>query len=552
MKKILHLLTCLLLSSAGFTQNTTCDWAFAPVGTNTYNSKVYNTTIDHQGNIIECGTIAGVADMDPGSGPADTAFSKPSFNYYLRKTTMSGQLLWVRFFNQTTPIPTFTVHGLEVNSQDEIIIAGNYFGTLDMDLSTTGVDTINSHQPTYTDFFLAKYDANANLQWAHTYGGTSSNIGVASIAMQANDNILVSFSGGSNMDMDPGAGTALAVGGSANIACYDTDGNYVWKNQISKPTSYAVNCKSISRDAAGNSYLLSVGYYELTVTKFDVNGIQLWGKTIGDFQNLARVEPHSLLVDTNGDFFIVGKYLGTVDFDPNSGSLNHTSSSVNDHDGFFIAYDPNMNPYWVKTYEGIITFGNQSLARSGSELVTGGRIAGTVTIAPGINFTSPSNSPFLIKTDNQGNFLAGTAFPCFGWTTTVNVSSQGKLVTTGVFSGSVDIDPTTSGTVTITSNANSGSYTAVYASPLSAINNPSVFASIAIYPNPARNYIQLTHPFTEITSATIYNTNGQTVKNISLKPGETILSTETLPSGVYTLQLQTENSIATSRFVIGE
>ncbi len=509
MKTLISTLTCLLMTFNLLSQNTTCNWAFAPVGTNTFNGKVYNTAIDQAGNIIECGTIAGVADLDPGSGPGDTAYSKPGYNYYLRKTSIGGQLQWVKFFNQTSPIPTFYVYGLEVNSQNEIIIAGDYFGTIDMDLSTTGVDTITSHQPTYPDFFLAKYDTNGDLQWAHTYGGTSGNIGVSSITLTGTDNILVSFTGGSNMDLDPGVATALAYSGSANIVCYDSNGNYIWNNQISTPTSYSVDTKSIACDAAGNSYLLSVGYYELTVTKFDNNGNELWGKTIGDFQALGRVEPHSLLVDPNGDFFIVGKYLNSVDFDPNAGSTVYSSSSANDHDGFFAAYDSSMNPYWVKTYQGIVVFGNQSLTRIGNELVAGGYITGSATMGPGTTFTATSSSPFFIKTDQQGILTAGSIFPCSGRFTTLNTTFQGHLVVTGTFSGSVDIDPTVSGTVSLTSGSFATSFTAVYASPLSVTGETLKNNFIRVYPNPTHDFIRFQNQERLSGFITVFDSNGR-------------------------------------------
>lgn len=549
MKKLLLITSFLLYSLTNSAQNTTCNWAYAPVGPNSFNGKVYNTAIDHQGNIIECGTIGGIADMNPGNGPADTAFTQATYNYYLRKTTSGGQLIWIRYFNHTTPVPTFNVHGLEVNSQNEIIIAGDYFGTIDMDLSPTGTDTINSHQPTYPDFFLAKYNATADLQWAHTFGGTTGNIGAASIALRTNDEIIVSFSGGANMDLDPTAGTALAFGGSANIACYNSNGDYLWNNQISTPTSYAVTCKSIACDASDNSYLLSVGYYELTVTKFGVNGNELWTKTIGDFQNMARVEPHSLLVDPNGDFFIVGKYLGSVDFDPNGGVLTHNSSSVNDHDGFFAAWDSSMNPYWVKTYEGKITFGHQSLAKAGNEFITGGQISGTVTISPGQTLSSGTNSPFLLKTDLQGNCIAAYAFPCFGWFTTINLPTSGNLVTTGIFSGSVDIDPTASGTITLTSNANSGSFTAVYGtqSNLTEVNEEE---EILVFPNPAKDQLKLQHSLNSLANVSIISPGGKYLIEQFLLPGETLLNTESLPAGIYMLRIQTETAVTATRFTI--
>ncbi len=127
MNKLYLFTVCLFFSIAGFTQNTSCDWAFAHAGTNTFNGKIYYTAIDNQSNIIQCGTIAGIADMDPGSGPSDTAFTNPGYNYYISKTDISGNLIWLKFFTYTTSIQAFTVNGLEINSLNEIIVLGEYF-----------------------------------------------------------------------------------------------------------------------------------------------------------------------------------------------------------------------------------------------------------------------------------------------------------------------------------------------------------------------------------------------------------------------------------------
>lgn len=553
MKKIIPFLALLLIQQLATAQNTACNWAFAPSGSNTFNGLVYNTAVDHQGNILQCGTIYGIADMDPGSGPADTSFSFPTYNYYLSKTDITGHLIWIKYFTSVSPIPTFIIHGMDINSQDEIIITGDYFGAVDMDLSPTGTFTITSHQPTYNDFFVAKYNTNGELQWANTFGGTSGNIGASSLDIQNNDRIVLSISTGSNLDLDPGTGTALAVGGSANIVCYDTDGNYIWSNQISKPTSYSVDNKSIDCDSVGNSYLLSVGYYELTVTKFDLNGLEIWCKTIGDFQNLARVEPHSLYVDKDGSFYIVGKYLNVVDFDPGVGVNTQTSSSQNDHDGFFVSYDADMLPLWVKTYTGRITFGNQSLVKSGSDFITGGQLMGNVIMGPGVTYSASTYSPFFIRTDGSGNLVAGGTFQCAGKVNTIDLSPTGHLISTGIFSGTVDIDPTVSGTVTLTSGSSTTSFTAVYASPFSGILESNIHDIIQVYPNPTHGCIRFQNQAGRSGIISVFDSNGR--RCIEKEFGDDLTVTipaNHLSSGVYNYRIcgKSKELISSGKIVI--
>ena len=120
------------------------------------------------------------------------------------------------------------------------------FGVVDFDLSAAGVDTIRSHFPTYPDYFVAKYDAGANHQWAFGIGNpTTSNIEAQSMCIDTNDDIIICAnpSGGTPVDVDPGPGVHNTIGGNANIICYNSGGNYVWNNNIATTYSYADDYK---------------------------------------------------------------------------------------------------------------------------------------------------------------------------------------------------------------------------------------------------------------------------------------------------------------------
>lgn len=550
MKKILFILACLLHSIMGSAQNTTCDWAYAHKGTNTFNGDIYNTAIDHQGNIIQCGTIYGVADMDPGNGPADTAYTYPGYNYYISKTDITGHLIWLKFFNSTSPVQSFSIDGIEINSQNEIIVLGEFFGLLDVDISAAGVDTLRSFQPTYPDFFLAKYDSTGGLIWANSYGGTGGTLVACSMSLMSNDNIVVSFLPSINMDLNPGPGSATVTTLNGHLACYDTDGNYIWDNNITNPYSYGVEAKTTGCDADNNIYLCTAGSNEMTVAKFNAAGNLLWEKKVGDFATGSQAEAHSLLVYPDGRFFIVGNFYGTVDFDPGPGVLTYVSTSVIDMDGFFAAYDSSMTPIWVKAYTGgRIYFGRQSLAAMGTDLVTGGQIAGSVNIAPGVNFNSGTYGDFVLKTDAFGNMIGGDVFISSGKTQTVNCDATGRLILAGNFSGMSDMDLTPNNVYTLTSGNSSTSFVAVYASPLAGLHHFDDSHSVSTYPNPARDIIHLTKPLNEIAEIRITDINGKSIISQTLQPGETRLNTASLTTGVYLLHIKTEKSATITRFI---
>jgi hypothetical protein len=160
----------LLFITIGLKAQIACDWAYVPAGPSQTYHTIYISTTDLSGNIIQLGKNLGNADMDPSPLPGDTSFCYAGFNYYVSSTADSGKLNWIRYFEDNSQIGQFEFKGLQVNSQNEIIILGNYFGLIDFDLSSTGVDTLRSHAPTYPDYFVAKYDSLGNYVFAISIG----------------------------------------------------------------------------------------------------------------------------------------------------------------------------------------------------------------------------------------------------------------------------------------------------------------------------------------------------------------------------------------------
>lgn len=440
-----------------------CQWAFLPIGpTQSYNT-IYNATTDHNGNVIVVGKLLGTADMNPAAGVADTSFTNGGYNYYISKTSPSGNLLWIHYFEDNSQLVFFEYTGLKVNSADEIILAGNFYGMIDFDLSEGGVDTLRSHLPTYPDFFVAKYNANGNYQWANNLGDISNNfIESQAITILPNDNIVVTANPNGAVDIDPGAQIHNTIGGNANLICYNSGGNYHWNNHIPVTYSYALKNNSLDADADGNTYLLSVGYYELTVTKFDINGVMAWSKTIGNFPTGDRVNPQSVLVDkTTGNFYVAGTFEGNVDFDPNAPEVIYSSTSDFYQDGFMAKYDTDMNLLWAIPFHGNISFGDYSLDFDNEAIVAVGSLLGTIDFGGGISLSSPTFlSPFYITFNSAGIAQSGFTINGSGKYNTISTGPNQSFATTGYITAETDMDPTD---LTLTLNTTSTNFfTAVY------------------------------------------------------------------------------------------
>ena len=539
MKNLIILIFLILQKTVSFSQ-APCQWAYIPDGSNAYNSPSLVAT-DSYGNIIQAGKILGIGDMDPGTGLADTSNSYGGYNYFLSKTGNDGHLLWIKYFSQQIALSSFEFIGVEMNSNDEIVLVGNFFGVVDFDLSS-GVDTLRSHFQTYPDYFVAKYNTTGDLMFAFNIGNTTtSNVEVQALAIRQNDDILISTnpSGGTPVDVDPGNGIHNTILGNGNIVCYDSNGNYLWNNNISSTYSYGIQNKSIDADGVGNSYLLTVGYYELSVNKYNSSGSWLWEKTIGDFSIGASVNPQSVLVDkTNGDFYVAGTFGGTVDFDPGNGSVNKISTSGFYDDGFIAKYDSSMNLLWVNQYAGEMNFGAHSLDFSGNDIVAVGSFTGTIDFGSGLVFTSgvQSTNPLLITLDLSGNALNGYALDGSGYYNTVNSTSNQSCVISGNVSSSIDMDPTAS-VITLTPGT-SHYFVAVYGTIPTTVSEQNKIATFSIYPNPVNDRL-IVHSslLLKAINFTLTDAIGKSIMKGMLSAEMNFVEMDRLPAGIYFLCL---------------
>lgn len=515
-----------------------CNWAYIPAGPGFSQNNIYYATSDQQNNIIQVGKLLGVADINPSPMPGDTSFSYPAYNYYISKTDSSGQLLWVHYFQLNSQFGLFEFKGLKVDQANDIVVLGNFWGMVDFDLSANGVDTLRSHLPTYPDFFVAKYDANGNYQWAHNLGESVSNhISSQALAIDQQNNILVCANPNGLIDVDPDSAVIHnTIGGNANIICYDNNGNYVWNNHIATQYSYGVTNKSLEVDANGNAYLLSVGYYELTVNKFSNTGAFLWGKKFGDFASGGRVTPQSMFININtNQIVIAGTFDGTIDFDPDTSVANFTASNANYEDGFIALYNTDLELQWINHYAGNINFGNSSLSFMNNELTAVGSIAGSIDFGNNIllSATGSGAQPFYIKLNNLGVTQSGFILNGTGKFDTYEQLGINTAACTGYIVGATDMDPTI---VTLSLNtSNTNYFTAVYYNntPTSKKEGFETEA-IQIYPNPTNDEFNVLVPINLIgTSYTITNALGNVVFKQKIQHSIDKIDTSILSKGIY-------------------
>jgi len=272
------------------------------------------------------------------------------------------------------------------------------------------------------DIFLIKTDANGNVQWAKTYGGTSKDIAhsvrqtsdggyivagyTESFGAGGRDLFLIKTDANGNLQWaktyggiywDEARSVQEISGGGYIVAGYkrppeaqwngefiliktDADGNLQWAKTyggLGWDEAYSVQQTSDNGYImAGLTAAFAVGY-DVLLIKTDANGNLEWAKTYG----IAHYDWAFSVQQTSDGGYIVAGY--------------PESSGANTRDVVLVKTDANGNVQWAKIYGGT----DWDEARSVQQTSDGGYIVAGYTRS----FGAGGGDLFLIKTDANGN-----------------------------------------------------------------------------------------------------------------------------------------------------
>jgi hypothetical protein len=305
--------------------------------------------IDKQGNIISAGYFYNTVDFDPSTATTNKVAVGFADNY-IAKYTSSGMLIWATSFGSTgIDIP----HSVVTDNNNNIILTGYFSNTCDFDPSTSVTSrTSNGGR----DAYIAKYDANGIFQWVVTYGA---------------DSLDDAF----NLDVD-------------------VIGNIYWTGVIEG--NVTIGSSTFTTQAE-----------DVVFGKISAAGVIQWVKVVG---GTGTDEGSGIIVDNNGDVIHTGYFQSAVDFDPNVGITNLTSSGG--FDTYFGKYDSSGNLIWMKKIGGagadigapggitIDNLNNIYIAGNAGANCDYDPGAGTVT-----HIMNGTTDWFVAKYDNSGNHL---------------------------------------------------------------------------------------------------------------------------------------------------
>lgn len=350
-------------------------------------------------------------------------------------------------------------YALAIDASGNVYSTGTFQGTVDFD---PGVGTMNLTAMGTSDGYIQKLDAAGNFVWVQQISSSIMVISEA-LALDASGNVHVTGAYSGTADLDPGTGTVsvASLGTDPNIFVLKLDpaGALLWaKHTESVLTSVA---RDIAIDAAGNVY--STGNFEGTadfnpgatvsltalnqrdtyIQKHDISGNLLWVKQL---ENTAIDEGNGIAVDAAGAVYITGKFWGTTDFDPGTGTNNLTSNGADDT--YILKLTTTGDLAWVKQIGGPdYEYGYTIWVDGTGNIYSAGSFQNTVDFDPGVgtaNLTSAGfDDSYLFKLNAAGDFLWAKQITGSGVNVILSmfIDATGSIYTTGIFENTADFDP---------------------------------------------------------------------------------------------------------------
>ncbi len=529
---------------------------------------------DAGGNIYTTGRFIGTVDFDPGAGVSNLTSTTSNYDVYITKFDAYGNFIWVKQLAAAVGSGSAwnKADDMVIDNQGALYLSGTFFQTVDFD---PGAGVFNLTSGASAESFVLKLNTCGEFVWAQKHGGAGAGT-TTDIAIDNANNIYIAGPFANNINIGP-----FALTGAGNwegyVARMDVNGNFLWAKRVgSFGVDYFTDVKTNSAGLvvltglfsntvdfdlnAGIFNLTSAGSYDAFVLTLDASGNFVWAKRTGSSGDDAA---RDLVITSTDDIILMGDYTGTVDFDPNAGVQNLTSTGGRDVS--VLRLNSAGNYLWA----GSMGNGNDNAGRAmsidGADNVylSGDYAFGTLDVDPtvGIFGLGGSAGSYISKINSSNAFVWGkkidAAYISAMWNNTNN-----DLVIAGAFTGIADFD-INAGVINLTSNGNTDAFVAKYcASNLlrvakteeeSAMTTSSeVFAGdVHIYPNPSLGQVFVSVPaeWSE-SNITVYNSFGQIVMTGETgAEHKTELSLESLKDGFYFINVSNNEHTITQKLI---
>ncbi len=486
----LYISLCLIF--AGYnTLGQTPDFIWAKGFGSNNDDQAYGIAHDPWGNIYTIGTFKDTASFYPGAGNSITNNSMGD-DIFILKQDGSGNLIWLKHFKGRGNKPDLP-YGIVADTVGNVYATGYFMDTVDFDPGTGTNELIPNGS---ADIFITKLDSAGQFVWAKQIGGPGDDRGMG-INLDKMGNVYTTGYFYGTVDFDPSqsgiANLSTTPSGRAwfyhtFISKLDSDGNFVWAKQFVSTRSPGMPLSPGGPYNQGediyigvNGEILVTGTFRQTtdfntgtdtfqlvanksadnayIVKLDTAGNYIWAKQLtgrGSAQN-GNSAAKSGVTDWNGNVYITGTFVETIDFDPGTDSFLLTSVGSRD-DAYILKLDSSGSFKWVSQVSGSGLFATDGGTQVIVDNITGsvytaGYFTGTADLNPGTGtykaVSKGGADVFLIKQDTASNFQWALNL---GSPTTDAADAMtfynGSLYVTGMYAGIVDFDTDTSASAT--------------------------------------------------------------------------------------------------------
>ena len=376
-----------------------------------------------------------------------------SDDIFIAKYSSNGTLIWGKTIGgsgQDRP------SGMDVTPDGEISLTGYFNGTVDFNPGS-GVNNLTSNGN--RDIFVLKLNSNGDYDWAHKFGSSLPDEGVAT-CFDSNGNVYITGFYQETVDFNPGSGTNnfSAISYDIFILKLDANGNYVWNYELG--SNPAEQGRAIQCDASGNVYtsgsyastldfnlgaateiMSATGVADIYLLKLTNDGDFIWSRKIGGISNEYAF---SMSIDADGAAILGGYFTSTTTF---NSFPNVAVTSAGLDDAFVVKFNSDGDHEWTRTI-GSTGYDRTAAVTTDAQgnVYATGIFQGTVDLNPnsGIeNYTAALEDCFVIKLSTNGEFVNASVMGGQGSDYSYGIATDaiGGIYTTGSFTQTADFDP---------------------------------------------------------------------------------------------------------------
>lgn len=372
--------------------------------------------IDAAGNHVIVGDFNATQDIDPGGGTATITPVGSAKDVFVAKYDPNGNFMWVRTYGGSNEDEATAI---KVDADGNLIVAALIRDIVDLN-PDAGVLTANGGS--FGGSSLIKLDPTGNFLWGYSVelasGGASF---PKSIALDNVGNIYFVGENSGNNDYEFGTGVTL-FNNIVYMVKFSPSGNFNWvkgTNGIGYPNA-------LEYHAATNAlYLGCYAPFGPRVLDFSSSTTTTLPGTTGHHGCVIKMDTSAayinhLVIENNqmefeisdieiSDYlYVTGRYFGTADFDPSSGTsiITGGDAGLYERDGFVAKYDLSFNLEWAKHFDCTTDMNTNSVISDDTKNVYVSVFSNgsPIDMDPGSGTANFTWGVFVVKLDSLGNY----------------------------------------------------------------------------------------------------------------------------------------------------